>query len=190
MGSPWLLFAGDALSPAELSAARLDGDVVELGEGYMPADAVETAWLRAGSLAPMVTDTLAVTHLSAAWVHGGLTEPPGRHTLQRAVDRRLHHMIGRRFHYRDPHIDDADQLRIAGVRVTTPVRTLADLARTPDDEYRHAAILLAEAHPALVEPALEWFARRGVVPFKRPAQALLRGIRAPASQDDVTRYTS
>ena len=40
----------DRLSPAELSAACLDGDLVELGEAYIPADAVETRGLRAGSL--------------------------------------------------------------------------------------------------------------------------------------------
>lgn len=181
MGSPWLLFAGDALSPAELSAARLDGHVVEVGEGYMPADAVETAWLRAASLAPIAGDTLAVTHLSAAWVHGGLDEPPLRHTVQRAVSRRLHHIIGRRFRYRDPRVDEDDQVIIAGVRVTTAVRTLADLVRTPDDECRRAALLLAAHDPALVDQALAWFARHGVVPYKRSAQTLLRGVRADAA---------
>ena len=43
MTGPFLYFPHDRLSPAELSAARLDGHVVELGEGYIPADAVETA---------------------------------------------------------------------------------------------------------------------------------------------------
>ncbi len=192
MGSPYLLFAGDSLSSAELSAARLDGHLVEVGEGYMPADAVETAWLRAGSLAPVVGEFLAATHLSAAWVHGALADPPARHTVQRAVARRLHHVIGRRFRYRDPRIDEEDLVRIAGVRVTAAARTLADLARTPDDECRRAAALLAVRDPASVPAALEWFDRHGVVPYKRPAQALLRGIlsdRMP-DQEEVTRYTS
>ena len=42
MASPFLYFADDRLSAAELSAARLDGHLVELGEAYIPADAVET----------------------------------------------------------------------------------------------------------------------------------------------------
>ena len=42
MASPFLYFADDRLSRAELSAACLDGDLVELGEAYIPADAVET----------------------------------------------------------------------------------------------------------------------------------------------------
>lgn len=185
MGSPYLFFAGDRLSSAELSAARLDGDVVEVGEGYMPADAVETAWLRAASLAPLVGDALAVTHLSAAWVYGALAEPPARHTVQRAVARRLHHVIGRRIRYRDPRIDDIDLVRIAGVPVTAPARTLADLARTPDPQCQYAALALAAHHPQAVSAALAWFDDRGVVPYKRSAQTLLRSIHA--DYDDVTR---
>ena len=42
MSWPFLYFAGDRLSLAELACARLDGDVVEIGDAYMPADAVET----------------------------------------------------------------------------------------------------------------------------------------------------
>lgn len=185
MGLPYLLFAGERLSSAELSAACLDGHLVEVGEGYMPADAVETAWLRAASLAPLVGDSLAVTHVSAAWVHGGLDEPPARHTVQRAVVRRLHHVIGRRIRYRDPRIDDADLTCIAGVKVTVPARTLADLARTPDPQCRRAALGWAARDPQLILQGLAWFDRHGVVPYKRPAQTLLRGILA--GQEEVTR---
>ena len=90
MGSPFLYFTDDRLSGAELTAACLDGDLVALGDAYIPADAVETAALRAGSLTPILGDTLAATHLTAAWIHGGLPLPPARHTVQRAVPRRLH----------------------------------------------------------------------------------------------------
>ena len=76
MPSPFLYFADDRLSLAELSAACLDGDLVELGEAYIPADAVETRGLRAGSLAGVLGDSLAATHLTAAWIHGALPDPP------------------------------------------------------------------------------------------------------------------
>src|SRR5688572_32502849 len=101
MASPFLYFADDRLSLAELTAARLDGDVVELGDAYIPADAVETRGLRAGSLTALLGDTLAATHLSAAWVHGALPDPPARHTVQRAVARRRHRLPGRHLVYRD-----------------------------------------------------------------------------------------
>src|SRR6478609_127580 len=129
MASPFLYFAEDRLSQAELSAACLDGDLVELGEAYIPADAVETRGLRAGSLSGILGDVLAATHLSATWIHGALPAPPARHTVQRAVARRLHHIPDRRLVYRDLAVDPADLQLVSGVLVTSPVRTLADLSR-------------------------------------------------------------
>jgi hypothetical protein len=190
MTSPFLYFADDKLSAAELSAARLDGHVVELGDAYIPADAVETTGLRAGSLRGILGDTLAATHLSAAWVHGALHEPPARHTVQRAVPRRLHHVFGRRIVYRDLAVDPADLVMIGGVRVTTLERTLADLSRVVDDEHARAARLLADAHPGLASDALGWIDARGRMPNKRSAVAFLRGLTAREPQEEVTRYTS
>ena len=138
MGSPFLYFIDDRLSLAELMAARLDGDVVVLGDAYIPADAVETRALRAGSLTGLLGDTLAATHLTAAWVHGVLSEPPSPHTVQRAVPRRLHHVPSRHLVYRDLAVDPADLVSIGGIRVTTPVRTLEDLCRVGDDAHTRA----------------------------------------------------
>jgi hypothetical protein len=191
MPSPFLYFAGDRLSPAELSAARLDGHLVELGDAYIPADAVETRALRAGSLAGLLGASLAATHLSAAWIHGGLHEPPARHTVQRAVSRRLHQVIGRRVVYRDLSVDPADLLLIGGVRVTSAMRTLADLARIADEQYARAARLLADAAPGLRDEAIGWLESRGALPNKRSALRLLHGLperpSAETAQDEVTR---
>jgi hypothetical protein len=187
MTSPFLYFPDDRLSSAELSAARLDGDVVELGEAYIPADAVETMALRAGSLRGILGDTLAATHLSAAWVHGGVPEPPARHTVQRAVAWRLHQVIDRRVVYRDPFVPSDDLWRVGGVLVTTPLRTLADLARVPDDEYADAARHFAGTVPGLALEAVSWFEDRGPVPYKRSAVAFLRRLAAGERQDEVTR---
>ncbi len=193
--SPFLYYADERLSPAELSAARLDGHLVELGDAYIPADAVETAALRAGSLRDLLSDTLAATHVSAAWVHGAVSEPPARHTVQRAVERRLHHVIGRRLLYRDRPVAAADLQRLGGVWVTTPARTLADLARVPDDEHAEAARRLADAVPGLVAEAIAWMSSHGPLPHKRTALPFLRGLAArhelggadAADYDDVTR---
>ncbi|TDN92933.1 type IV toxin-antitoxin system AbiEi family antitoxin [Microbacterium sp. BK668] len=187
MTTPFLYFPGDRLSPAELSAARLDGDVVELGEAYIPADAVETRALRAGSLRGILGETLAATHLSAAWVHGALPEPPARHTVQRAVPWRIHQVIDRRAIYRDPEVATDDLWRIGGVLVTSPQRTLADLARVPDDDYAEAARLVSDAFPGLALEAVAWFEQRRPVPHKRTAVAFLQGLSARSAQEDVTR---
>lgn len=191
MPSPFLYFANERLSPAELSAARLDGHLVELGEAYIPADAVETRALRAGSLSGLLGDSLAATHLSAAWIHGALHEPPARHTVQRAVARRLHHVIGRRLQYRDLRVDPDDLTTIGGVLVTLPERTLTDLSRVPDDEYAAAARMLADAVPGLAARSIVWLESHGALPHKRSALAFLRERAeresAGAGQDDVTR---
>ncbi|MCR2785668.1 MULTISPECIES: type IV toxin-antitoxin system AbiEi family antitoxin [unclassified Microbacterium] len=181
MASPFLYFPGGPLSAAELAAARLDGDVVEVGEGYMPADAVETYELRAGSLAPLVGDALAATHLSAAWVHGALDEPPTRHAVQRITVRRLSQVIDLRVRYRDLRLPPEDVTVICGVAVTTPARTLADLVRSRDDADRAGALRMISHRPALIDAALAWLALSGPVHDKRPAAQFLRERREDAN---------
>jgi len=185
MASPFLYFADDRLSMAELSAARLDGDVVELGDAFIPADAVETRGLRAGSLAGVLGDTLAATHLTAAWVHGALPDPPARHTVQRGVTRRLHRVPDRRLVYRDLAVDPADLVRLGGVWVTTPARTLADLSRVDDPAHARAAHLMVEADPAAAEEAIAWLEEHRLLPRRQAGLAALR--RCVAAQEDVTR---
>jgi hypothetical protein len=193
MTSPFLYFADERLSAAELSAARLDGHLVELGDAYIPADAVETRELRAGSLRVLLGDVLAATHLTAAWIHGALSEPPSPHTVQRAVGRRIHHTktSGIRLHYRDPAIDPADLRLIGGVWVTNAARTLADLSRVDETGHTQAARELADASPGLIDEAVAWLECHGSLPHKRAGLAMLRGLasRGPgaSAQDDVTR---
>lgn len=176
--SPFLYFADERLSRAELCAARLDGHVVEIDDAYMPADAVETPALRAGSLRDLLGDTLAASHLTAAWVHGALVEPPRRHTVQRAVPRRLHHVFGRRIRYRESPVEENDLVTLGGVRVTSPVRTLIDLARVPDDAHAAAARALADAVPGLARAAIDRVVVSARHPHKRTALAFLAGLAA------------
>lgn len=176
MPSPFLYFADDRLSLAELSAARLDGDLVELGDAYIPADAVETRGLRAGSLRGILRDTLAATHLTAAWIHGALHEPPVRHTVQRAVSKRLHQIMGARLVYRDLAVALDDLLLAGGVWVTTPARTLADLARVADAEHEQAARMLSASVPGLADEAIGWLRAHPSLPHKRAALVFLREL--------------
>lgn len=173
MASPFLYFIGDRLSLAELTAARLDGDVVELGEAFIPADAVETRALRAGSLTGLLGDTLAATHLSAAWVHGAIPDPPARHTVQRAVPRRLNRFPTRHLVYRDLAVHPDDLESIGGVWVTTPLRTLIDVSRIDDASHARAARMLAESDRDLAAEAIARLGS-GALPHKRAALALLR----------------
>lgn len=191
MTSPHLYHVGDRLSLAELTAACLDGHLVEVGEAYMPADAVETAALRAGSLATILGRKLAATHLSAAWIHGALPDPPARHTVQRASPTRLHHVIDRRLVYRDLQVAPEDLLRIGGSLVTTPERTLADLARQSDAAHLRAAQQMVASGIASAGDAIGWLRTHGRRPHKRDALALLARLDSRETfQDEETRYTS
>ncbi|MCR2811880.1 type IV toxin-antitoxin system AbiEi family antitoxin [Microbacterium sp. zg.Y1090] len=187
MTSPFLYFPGGPLSAAELAAARLDGHVVEIGEGFMPADAVETCDLRAGSLAPLVPAAFAATHLSAAWVHGAVDRPPPRHVVQRRSPRRLASVMNARVRYSDVRLAPDDVVIICGVAVTTPSRTLADLARSRDPADRAAAAGWAAASPALRAAALAWLAGAGPVHDKRAAATFLTGLEVAAPDQEVTR---
>lgn len=174
---PFLYLPGDRLSEAELRAARLDGDVVEVGEAFIPADAVETSDLRAGSLRPLVTEGLVVTHASAAWVHGAIAQPPIRHTVQRISATRLHHVLHTRLRYRDGRMPSAHATRIGGVAVTTVARTLADLVRADLAEAGQPGAevhAMAAAFPGAIAQAVALLEESGPVTFKRPALAWLR----------------
>lgn len=185
MASVHLYFPGDRLSGAELAAACLDGHVVSLGEAYIPADAAETAALRAGSLAPLVGEDLAATHLSAAWIHGATASPPARHRVQRVGTRRVRPVIDRRLEFHDTQVSDEDIMRLGGIWTTTPTRTLADLARVgtgPELAGARALVRIGVATPA---EALDLLVATGRLPGKRAATTLLRAW--SEIQLDVTR---
>ena len=187
---PFLYLPGDALSATELTAARLDGDVVDVGEGFIPADAVETAELRAASLRPLLGSGLALTHASAAWVHGALGEPPARHSVQRSSERRRNAVIDARLHYRDLRVPPDEVQLIGGIPVTTPPRTLSDLVRediTAGRPVAAAAHAMAAAFPGLAASAVAALERTGPVAHKR---ATIAWLCRRATQEEVTRYTS
>lgn len=189
-----------ALSRAELHAARLDGDVFELGGGFLPADAAETPRWRADTLAALYGSRFAAVGLSAAWVHGATEAAPTLHLAQPVAGRRPHVRIAG-LRVRDRLLSGDETIRIGSLAVLTPACTLADLALAlsasaqasprrrlasrlgPDDRLRGAIRVLAADPPAL-DGAREWLARR-VTSNKIGALALLN--RARPGQEDVTR---
>lgn len=181
---PFLYFSDDRLSTAELTAARLDGDLVEIGDAFMPADAVETRELRAASFRTVAGLQRAVTHASAAWVHGAIDDPPRIHSLQRAGRRRAVFPVDTRIRFRDVALPTEDVVVLSGVAVTTPVRTLVDVVR--DAVSGSAPTTLVDAvlawRPDLLDEALDWLDRAGPVHHKRAAAAELR-----RRYEDVTR---
>jgi len=192
MTSPFLYFPHERLSPAELSAARLDGHLVELGEGYLPADAIETPSMRAASLRSVLGSRLAVALLSAAWVWGATPTPPARHEVCR-TGTRVTTLRGRRAVLSDLRLHPGELTTVGGAAVTTPARTLSDLARRGTDDDAAAARMLVRtglADPAAVLATLH---AHGHMPRIRSAERLLGRLAAEAAgqnepcQAEVTR---
>lgn len=173
-----LLHSPATLSETELTAACLDGDLVMVGEAFLAADAPATAWARARSLRPLIGDTLAVSHRGAAWLHGAIPIPPARICVQRAVPTRINHVVSRRLHFHDTYLEPPDALSRAGIVMTSPVRTVADLARSSDDEDERALHAMVTDDPDLAPAALAWFAaHRGRPGTERARRLLTRLIR-------------
>lgn len=180
MTSPFVFFAHDRLSPAELSAARLDGHLVELGEGYLLADAVETVAMRAASLAPLLREHHAASLLSAAWVHGAIDEPPARHTACRANGHRRSEMSHPRVVVLETTVDPADVVVYGDVRVTSAARTLADLARAAVSDQRGLTRAARIAAQQMVSRALS--------SPEAAAESLKRSRRLPPGGRDALRF--
>lgn len=174
MVSPFLFFADERLSLAELTAACLDGALVPLGEGYMPADAAETKWMRARSVAPLLGDRWAAIRLTAAWVHGGIAREPAIHHLQRVRAARVRAGCDLRAVFHDVRLPADDIMSVAGVPVSTPARTLVDLARSDAREEIAAARAWAYRDPLLRRDAEVWFERHPRFPHVHRATRLLR----------------
>ncbi|MER7795779.1 hypothetical protein [Microbacterium sp. NPDC096154] len=184
-------FPHHGLSPAELSAARLDGELCAVGDGYAPADALETPALRAATLLPLLGVNLVAIGMSAAWVHGAIGVPPQVHHVQRGA-RGVTRPVDRRMRFRDTPLDDADVVVLGGARISSPARTLVDLTRDPSDPATgDAAERLATA--PLIAEALAWLVAHRRMPGRQPAMAHLARLdrqlaaRAEARQDEVTR---
>ncbi|MDQ1084251.1 MULTISPECIES: hypothetical protein [Microbacterium] len=173
MVSPFLFFVDERLSLAELSAACLDGLLVPLGEGFIPADAVETPWMRARSLLPLLGERWAAVRRTAAWIHGAVDEEPFPHHVQRAGSTRVRARSDARVVFHDVRLEPADIRSLAGVHLSSPERTLADLARSGDEGEVALAREWARHDPQLGNAAASWLARHPRFPHARRAAAVL-----------------
>lgn len=172
--SPFLFFADERLSLAELTAACLDGCLVALGEGFVPADAVETPWMRARSLSPLLGGRWAAVRASAAWIHGQVPLEPTCHHAQRVGAARRGVRPTARAHFHDVRLEGADIVSIAGVHVSTPTRTLVDLARSAEPSEVQIATAWAREDPGMAAAAREWLATHPRFPYGRRAGVVLR----------------
>lgn len=164
---PALLYLpGARLSVGELSAARLDGHVIELGDAYIPADLPESPDVRASSIAVLVQEGAAACGPSAAWIHGARDTPPPVHHVRRCVERRVRPRVHPRVVFHDTRVAEADVHALGGILVTTPVRTMCDLATALHRDPRVMPWMqaLAQVDPEALVSAIRSLRSRHRVP--------------------------
>ena len=174
----FLYLPGRRLDITELSAARLDGHVFEIGEGYIPADLVEGPATRAAAVATLIPTDTAASGPTAAWIHGAGDAPPARHHVRRAVDHRIRPAIAPRVTLHDTALAASEFVILGGVPVMTPGRTMIDLALGlhRDESLRRWMLLLAEVDPRLVGDAVAALETMTRVPGKRAGRAALERL--------------
>jgi hypothetical protein len=117
---------------AELRAMELDGQLVAVDEAFAPIDQPPSPTQRATSLAMYCHERLIAEQRTAAWIWGATLDPPLRHELCVSVGARARTTHAGRLRVREVVIADGEIARLGAVRVTTPLRTVMDLARFQD----------------------------------------------------------
>lgn len=125
---PRVLSTAD-LPLAELHAARLDGDVVRVGELFCAIDEPDGIVVRATSLAVAWPHRFIAERRTAAWVWGALTTAPLELDLCASLDARTRPQPDGRVNMREVAIDASEVAQVGSLAVTTPLRTVTDLAR-------------------------------------------------------------
>jgi hypothetical protein len=176
------------LPPVELRAAELDGEVFAIDGCWAPIDEPDRTSQRALALAVQLPDRVILERRSAAWVWGLLGAPPQPHDLCTAIGARVRTGQGWPS-AREVVIDDDETATISGIRVTTPLRTVIDLARfdaTFDDEL--AVKLLAFGRVSVAD-CLDAMDRRRNLPGKHRAAERLAGLHLPQGDEGQPELT-
>lgn len=170
------------LSPAdlplpELHSARLDGEVFAVGACFSPIDEIEGCAHRALAIGAGLPGRAIVERRSAAWVWGAIGIAPVPPELCVAQGARLS-LAGERWNaMREVVIQSPDVATIEGVRVTTPLRTAIDLARSPhrfDADDARAIRRLARTGGFGFADCIAAMSRTRNLPGRRAARERLR----------------
>jgi hypothetical protein len=171
-----------ALTPAdlplaELTCARLDGELFSLAGVWCPVDAHDGPETRARALAPIAPSRAAAERMTAAWIYG-LSAEPGHHQFCVDVTARTRKPADGTAQLREVRLDRDDTITLGRQLVTTPLRTALDLARWGRSPGRPAdidllAALLAYDGPNGAPPDTQALARHRGISFSRVAAARL-----------------
>lgn len=172
------VLADDDLSPAELQAARLDGEVYDLAGAYCLVGELETPGHRARAVLAGRSERLIAELGTAAWVWGAVD------TLDRlefAVTPDARTRLGPADHatVREIVYEPGDVTTIGDCQVTTPLRTIIELARSVEAFDPKIANRLAEIGGIRLHDCLVSVEGRVGIPSKTRAVENLRRVLTP-----------
>ena len=173
------------LPAAELSAARLDGEMFCIGDGYASVDAADDATHRAFSFASGVPPRLVAERRTAAWIHGALTALPAVHEFCVDIEARYRAVGVGRHMTREVVFGDTDVVVIGTVRVTSYRRTAIDLLRQSgplEQTDADAIVWLAQTGGFTLQSVHTELAARRHLPGKLAVAAKLEGLLAQPAE--------
>lgn len=157
---------------AELQCAALDGELYALDQCFCSIDEFETTHLRARALALVLDPRIIAEQMSAAWVWDALIAPPRRHQLCVAIGARTRPHPSLNAILREVVISPEEIDTVAGVSVTSRLRTVVDILRFSEifDDRESSAVrrLMADGGLDFEACSRALLARRNL-PLKRIA---------------------
>lgn len=114
---------------AEQQAMRLDGELYRLADGYVSIAVPDGPAVRAAAALSQRPARLIAARATAAWIWGALSAPPRRGEYLVDLAARWRPVPAEGIDVVESVIHAGDAVRIAGVSVTSPLRTAIDLAR-------------------------------------------------------------
>lgn len=172
------VLADSDLTSAELQAARLDGEVYDLAGAFCQIGELESPVHRARAVLGARSPRLIAELGTAAWIWGAAPEPI-RLEFSVTPDARARLSPAQHIAVRELVYEPADIRELDGVRVTTPLRTILDLARFADPFDPAPVIGLAAIAGLTLDDCLEALAGRSGIPAKHRAAANLRTALTP-----------
>lgn len=131
MVSPFPLLG--ELPDVELQAMRLDGECYQLGDAHVPIGVTPDAAARCAAALGTHSSRLIAALGTAAWVWGAVERPPARGEFLVGLDARWRPPFGSRVRIVESVVHPDDVARFGCASVTTPLRTVVDLARFRDE---------------------------------------------------------
>jgi hypothetical protein len=166
------------LSPVELQAARLDGEVYDLAGAYCLIGELEAPRHRARALLGARSPRLIAELGTAAWIWGAAAHPD---PLAFAVtpDARARLGPAHRIAVREIVYEPGDVTSLDGCQVTTPLRTILDLARSEQPFDPLVAVRLAKTGGLRLDDCLAALESRHGIPLKQRARDRLQAAFRP-----------